>query len=79
MKTNKVLLSGFAVALLASLLPLIVSALNLEGLGLSFAWLGDGDITLGELLAFIGMIFIGVSQPVRENITSFFAQRNETY
>lgn len=79
MKTNKVLLSGFVVALLASLLPLLVSALNLDGLGLDFSWLGDGDITLGELLAFIGMIFIGVSQPVRENITGFFAERKETY
>jgi hypothetical protein len=60
---NKVLLTGVAVTLLFTLLPVFLPMLGLEGLDLS--WLADGEITVGEIVAFLGAILITVSEPVR--------------
>ena len=74
---NRVLLTGLVVALLASAIPLIIGALDLTALGLDFSWLADGDITLPELVAFVGAILIAVSQPVRENTMSFMGSEEQ--
>ena len=63
---NKVLLSGLVVTLLFTLLPLLLPMIGLEGL--DYSWLADGNITVGELVAFAGSILIAISEPGRNAI-----------
>ena len=74
---NKVLLTGIVVAIIASLAPLLVDALGLTELGIDLSWLGDGDITLAEIVAFIGTILVAVSSPVRQNIAAAFGAKSD--
>jgi len=69
---SKVLLSGIVVLLLAALLPSILPLLSGLLGGLDYSWLTDGDITLGELLKFLGFILIAISGEGRQVIKAAF-------
>lgn len=58
---DKVLLSGFAVVVVGLVIQVV---LNLTGIDLPTDWLSDGEITLGELLRFIGEILIYITSAV---------------
>lgn len=59
---DKVLLSGFAVTVLAVILPIL---LRLIGVDVPLDFLADGAVTLGEALGFVGAILLAISQSVR--------------
>lgn len=60
---DRVLLSGFAVTVLAVILPIL---LRLIGVEVPLDFLLDGAITLGEALGFIGVVLLAISQSVRQ-------------
>lgn len=62
---DKVLLSGFAVTVLAVVLPI---GLRLIGIEVPLDFLTDGAITLGEALGFVGVVLLAISQSMRQTI-----------
>lgn len=72
---NKVLVSGILVALLFTALPLILPMLPEFFQGLDYSWLADGDITPGEIVAFVGSILIALSKQGREQLAMAFSAK----
>ena len=63
-----ILLSGLAVVLIATLLPVLLPIISPVLGGLDLSWLADGNITLGEVVAFIGAILIAVAKRGEEKL-----------
>lgn len=66
---DRVLLTGLAVAFIYSALQII---LPLIGLDVDLSWLADGDVTLGEIVNFVGVILITISNRVRPVVKHAF-------
>lgn len=69
---DKVLLSGFAVVVASVILPIL---LRLIGIEVPLDFLGDGVVTIGEALTFIGSVLLAISQSVRSAARSFLSSK----
>lgn len=65
---RKIILSGLAVVLIATLLPVLLPLISPALGGLDLSWLADGDITLGEVVAFVGAILIAIAKRAEDKI-----------
>jgi len=54
--------------LLATVLPVLLPIISPALGGLDLSWLADGDITLAEVVAFVGAILIAVAKRAQEKI-----------
>lgn len=68
MKSNKVLLTGIAVTLLATVLPLVMAAISQLFEGMNYQWLDDGNVTVSEVISFAFAALVAASKPVREHV-----------